>query len=119
MNLVQNYDGIPEFVRDRDFDMFLFLDRINVLSTEVYYDVLDTGGSIVSTIVTYWYIDTRLRLCRSSIQTDFMNSDFYDKKQFMENRIYECLRGIIKDYIFNDKEYDKLCPYSFKLCSLR
>ena len=48
-----------------------------------------------------------------------MNSDFYDKKQFMENRIYECLRGIIKDYIFNDKEYDKLCPYSFKLCSLR
>ena len=44
MNLVQNYDGMPEFVRDRDFDMYLFLDRINVLSTEVYYDVLDTGG---------------------------------------------------------------------------
>jgi hypothetical protein len=28
-----------------DFDLFLFLDHINVLSTEVYYDVLDTGGS--------------------------------------------------------------------------
>ena len=35
MNLIQNYDGIPEFVRDRDFDLFLFLDHINVLSTEV------------------------------------------------------------------------------------
>ena len=119
MNLVQNYGGIPEFVRGRDFDLFLFLDHINVLSTEVYYDVLDTGGSIVSTIVTYWYIDTRLRLCRSTVQTDFMNSEFYDKKQLMENCIFECLRGIIKDYIFNDKEYDKLCPYSFKLCILR
>ena len=52
MNLVQNHNGIPEFVRGRDFDLFLFLDHINVLSTEVYYDVLDTGGSIVSTIVT-------------------------------------------------------------------
>ena len=112
MNLVQNYDGMPEFVRDRDFDMYLFLDRINVLSTEVYYDVLDTGGS-------YWYIDTRLILCRSTVQTDFMNSEFYDKKQFMENCIFECLRGIIKDYIFNGKEHDKLCPYSFKPCILR
>ena len=51
--------------------------------------------------------------------TDFMNSEFYDKKQFMENCIFECLRGIIKDYIFNGKEHDKLCPYSFKPCILR
>ena len=46
MNLVQNYNGMPEFVRDRDFDMYLFLDRINVLSTEVYYDVFSSFFSL-------------------------------------------------------------------------
>ena len=53
MKLIRKYDEVPEFVRGMDINVHIFLEAICVKSIDVYYDVIDDGSSIISTVTTY------------------------------------------------------------------
>ena len=53
MKLIRHYDEVPEFVRGMDINVHIFLEAICIKSIDVYYDVIDDGSSIISTVTTY------------------------------------------------------------------
>ena len=118
MKLIRHYDEVPEFVRGMDINVHIFLEAICVKSIDVYYDVIDDGSSIISTVTTYDDGNDYQRLCHSVVRESFMNIDYYKKLMCIDKSIFDCLRGSITEYILENKGYVRLCPYDMKPCRL-
>lgn len=118
MKLIRHYDEVPEFVRGMDINVHIFLEAICVKSIDVYYDVIDDGSSIISTVTIYEDGNDCQKLCHSVVRESFMNIDYYKKLMCIDKSIFDCLRGSITEYILENKGYVRLCPYDMKSCRL-